>query len=194
MISAQTWIQKLKISVKTVTKLYTKALSQWTVKLIIYTVGRRGGWRGLASIYSGTVRYYCLRFRIRIIQSNATHWIVQRSTDISSIKRWIECKILPELPLQLIKIHISGNTEPVGREDWVSSFKNSDSHFLFEESRLTCPCWRFCESRGQSLVSSGCCTVWTARTDPSPPAEWEQEWPGRQCHHRFAWVSNLWVE
>lgn len=43
MISAQTWIQKLKISVKTVTKLYTKALSQWTVKLIIYTVGRRGG-------------------------------------------------------------------------------------------------------------------------------------------------------
>lgn len=45
-----------------------------------------------------------------------THWIIQRSTDISPIKRWVEGQVLPELPLQLIKICISRIAEPTVRD------------------------------------------------------------------------------
>lgn len=45
-----------------------------------------------------------------------TYWIIQRSTDVSPIKRWIEDQVLPKLPLQLVKIHISGTAEPTVRK------------------------------------------------------------------------------
>lgn len=42
----------------------------------------------------------------------ATHRIIQCSTDVSPIKRWVEGQILPELPLQLVQVHITGVAEP----------------------------------------------------------------------------------
>lgn len=46
-----------------------------------------------------------------------THWVVQGSVDIRSIKRRVKSQVLPELSLQLLKIHIAGITEPTMTTD-----------------------------------------------------------------------------
>lgn len=46
------------------------------------------------------------------IQTVTTHWIIQSPADIGPIKGWVEGQVLPKLPLQLVKIHVSGIAEP----------------------------------------------------------------------------------
>lgn len=56
--------------------------------------------------------------RVHYILRVTTHCIVQRSTDIGPIERWIECQVLPKLPLQFIKVSISRIAEPTKRKGW----------------------------------------------------------------------------
>lgn len=150
-----------------------------------------------------------------------THRIIQCSRHISSIKRWVKGQILPELSLQLIKIHIAGVAEPAGKTVWrqmsitnpASSYYDCHVDCSHEKSvawwfkerftllqvhldknqrcKLTCPGWRSCGTRWQSLAFSGCCIAWIIPTGPSPPAGLELELPDRQCHRTSALASSL---
>lgn len=108
-------------------------------------------------------------------QKMETHGIIQCSTDISPIKRWVKGQILPELSLQLIQIYIAGVAEPAAETVWRQvSITNPavsyyDCHVYCSHSISTAWWWL---NGFVTLLQSHCTAAifgieWTMQTDLS---------------------------